>query len=47
MDRAFCYIINLTIVGLGAYLCTYVINDDHLSKLIKLGLVEMRDNKPF
>ncbi len=25
MDRAFCYIINLTIVALGAYLCTYAL----------------------
>jgi hypothetical protein len=26
---------------------SWIINKDHLSKLIKLGLVEMRDDKPF
>lgn len=26
---------------------SWIINEDHLSKLIKLGLVEMRGDKPF
>jgi Mn-dependent DtxR family transcriptional regulator len=26
---------------------SWMINEDHVSKLIKLGLVEMRDDKPF
>jgi hypothetical protein len=26
---------------------SWIINDAHVSKLIELGLVEMRDSKPF
>jgi hypothetical protein len=26
---------------------SWIINKDHVSKLIELGLVEMRDDKPF
>jgi hypothetical protein len=26
---------------------SWLINEDHVSKLIELGLVEMRDGKPF
>jgi hypothetical protein len=26
---------------------SWIINEAHISKLIELGLVEMRDNKPF
>jgi hypothetical protein len=26
---------------------SWMINEDQVSRLIKLGLVEMRDNKPF
>jgi hypothetical protein len=27
MDRAFSYVVNLTIVALGAYLCTYALHE--------------------
>jgi hypothetical protein len=30
MDRAFSYVVNLTIVALGAYLCTYALHERRL-----------------